>query len=165
MYVRLGFPVRTLPVLALVAACGAPPHPVGTSTGGTSEPSPTSRDAGPAAAAPEFKSRMKRVGERFESKGHAAGRWDAELYANGIAESGWSTDSPFPEGAEFAMEHIERQGDKSSGPVMTMKKGSSGAWVFGVINARGESLNGRALESCTACHKDAPRDSVFPITK
>lgn len=108
---------------------------------------------------------MKRVGDRFDSKGHAAGRWDGDLYANPLAEQGWSSDAPFAPGAEFAMDHTERQGDKSAGPAMTMKKGDDGAWQFGVITARGETLRGRSLESCTACHKDAPRDFVFPITK
>lgn len=144
--------------------CGPPPKAVGTSNSG-GEPSVTlPADGGAAIIAPDFKSRLKKVGERFVSNGHAAGRWEAELFANGLAESVWSGDESFPVGSELLLSHTERQGDKSDGPVMAMKKGESG-WSFSVMNSRGEPITGRGLNACDACHKDAPRDHVFPMPK
>jgi len=121
-------------------------------------PSP---DGGAAIIAPDFRSRLKRIGDRFVSNGHAAGRWDAEMFANAGAENAWGGDEPFPVGSELLLSHVERQGDKSDGPVMAMRKGEGG-WAFTVMNSRGEAITGRGLSACEACHRDAPRDHVFP---
>lgn len=151
--------------LLALAACGSTSRPVGTSTGGEAPASVAAIDAGTTRVSLDFRTRLKKFGDRFESKGHAPGRWDADVYMNPEAEQAWSTDSPFAAGAELVMEHVERQGEKGAGPVMAMKKSEGGAWTFSVVSARGEAVTGRALENCAACHKDAPRDHVFSVAR
>jgi hypothetical protein len=113
---------------------------------------------------------MTRVsGARFLSKGHAGGRWDADVYANRAgAEALGAPDRPIPVGAVYVEEHFEK-GDAGAGPMMMMEKRAAGFdaergdWRYVVVGARGDVVKDGVVESCAGCHGDAPRDHVFRL--
>jgi len=112
---------------------------------------------------------MTRVGGRFLSKGHAGGRWDAEVYADakGAAAIGVERGAA-PEGARLVEEHFERN-DGGAGPIMMMEKRApgfdtpGGDWRYVAVGARGDVVKDGIVESCAGCHGDAPVDHVFRV--
>ena len=166
------------PCAALALACGASSS--GALAGVSDRPAggaiaPGSRDAGPidgASALPaEFRTRFGKVNKaRFVSAGHAAGRWDVDIYANEPARAALVARSrDVPVGAIVVEEHFEKGGAGGNGPIMVMEKRAKGYapdhgdWRWTVVGASGQLVKDGIVESCVGCHDDAPMDGMFPI--
>jgi hypothetical protein len=113
--------------------------------------------------ASDFREKMVRVGERQLSRGHAE-RFDAIVWVNDVARAAWDEAiAPMPDGSMLVEEAIERaaHGDRPSGLLVMEKR--DGSWRFVAVGADGEVVDDARVARCAACHKDAPRDSVFPV--
>ncbi len=106
---------------------------------------------------------------RFLSKGHAGGRWDAEVYASHAAAPALgATDALVAVGSLFVEEHFERT-DGGAGPILVMEKrppgfdAAHGDWRYVAIGARGDVVKDGVIDSCAGCHGDAPKDHLFRI--
>lgn len=109
---------------------------------------------------------------RFVSQGHAAGRWEVDVWANDIAEKALlSRSREVPVGAVVVEEHFERNDAKTPGPIMVMEKRSPGFskehgdWRSAIVGSRGQLVKDGVIESCAGCHDDAPMDGFFPIVE
>ncbi len=119
----------------------------------------------------DFRTSMVRVsGARFLSKGHAGGRWDADVYANRAGADALAVErGAIAPGALFIEEHFERGDGGAGGPIMMMEKrapgfdAERGDWRYVAVGARGEVVKDGVVESCAGCHGDAPRDHVFRV--
>jgi hypothetical protein len=107
--------------------------------------------------------------ERFVSRGHAAGRWEVDVYANELAHKAIAARArEVPVGAVVVEEHFERT-DKAAGPVMVMEKRPKGYapehgdWRYAVVGSQGQLVKDGVIDSCAGCHDDAPMDGLFPI--
>jgi hypothetical protein len=102
---------------------------------------------------------------RFFSRGHAGGRWDADVYANDAGAEALRAGTAAP-GARLVEEHFERA-DGGAGPIMMMEKrapgfdAEHGDWRYVAVGARGDVVKDGPIESCAGCHGDAPRDHLF----
>lgn len=108
---------------------------------------------------------------RFVSQGHAAGRWEVDVYANEAAQNALAARSrEVPVGAVIVEEHFERS-DKAAGPVMVMEKrekgyaSDHGDWRWAVVGSQGQLVRDGVVDSCAGCHDDAPMDGLFPIVE
>ena len=159
-------------------ACGASPSGalVGVSDRAAGGATPaTSRDGGAidgASALPgDYRTKFAKVNKaRFVSSGHAAGRWDVDVYANDPALKALAVRSrDVPVGAIAVAEPFERGGAGGPGPVMVMEKRAKGYapdhgdWRWTVVGAAGQLVKDGIVESCVGCHDDAPMDGMFPI--
>ncbi|MDB4993695.1 MAG: hypothetical protein JWM74_1127 [Myxococcaceae bacterium] len=111
---------------------------------------------------------------RFVSNGHAAGRWDVDIYVSTSAKEAYaSAAGEVPVGARLVKEHFERAGaaDASdpTGPIMMMEKMEKGFdpdhgdWRYVVVNSAGAVVEDGRVESCAGCHDDAPHDHIFRV--
>lgn len=115
---------------------------------------------------------------RFVSQGHAAGRWEVDVWANEPAAKALAARArEVPSGAIVVQEHHERgaegdasaESEKPDGPIMVMEKRSAGFssdhgdWRFAVVGSQGQLVRDGAIETCAGCHDDAPMDGLFPI--
>jgi Cytochrome P460 len=173
-------------IFVLVAACGAS-HKNGPAIGEST--ANDLRGPTPIASAPpahrsnaipaDYKTTMQRVGSgRFFSRGHAAGRFDAELYATDSARAAIATaNGELPVGARFVEAHFEKAAsamptppspDEAPGPLFMMEKmpkgfdADHGDWKFVALSSTGELVAQGKIESCVGCHDDATHDHVFP---
>ncbi len=161
---------------ALACGAGSPGALAGVSDrpAGGATPS-TSRDGGAidgASALPsDYRTRFTKLNKaRFVSSGHAAGRWDVDIYANDPAQKALAVRSrDVPVGAIVVEEHFEKGGAGGPGPVMVMEKRAKGYapdhgdWRWTVVGAAGQLVKDGIVESCVGCHDDAPMDGMFPI--
>ena len=106
---------------------------------------------------------------RFVSQGHAAGRWEVDVYANELAQKAMASHArEVPVGAIVVEEHFERT-DKGAGPVMVMEKREKGYspehgdWRSAIVGSQGQLVRDGIVEQCAGCHDDAPMDGLFPI--
>jgi hypothetical protein len=119
----------------------------------------------------DFRTSMSRAsGARFLSKGHAGGRWDADVYANRAGVDALGVErGPIAVGAVYVEEHFERGDAGLAGPIMMMEKRppgfdpDHGDWRYVVVGAHGDLLKDGVVEGCAGCHGDAPRDHVFRL--
>ncbi|MDB4943038.1 MAG: hypothetical protein JWP97_2572 [Labilithrix sp.] len=135
----------------------------------------TVRDAGAidgASALPtDYRTAFAKVNKaRFTSNGHAAGRWDVDVYANEPARAALAARSrDVPVGAVVVEEHFEKSGAGGPGPVMVMEKRAKGYapehgdWRWTVVGSAGQLVKDGVVESCVGCHDDAPMDGMFPL--
>ncbi|HEX7663096.1 MAG TPA: cytochrome P460 family protein [Polyangiaceae bacterium] len=163
------------------AACGGAQTggPVGVSNAGEAHTPSAPKTATPAqrsnAIPSDYKTSMQQIGSgRFVSRGHAAGRFDVELYANDLGKSGYGTASgEFQVGARFVTAHFERvngvgPADEAPGPLFMMEKmakgydAAHGDWRYVALSSQGELVQDGKIESCAGCHDDAGHDHVFP---
>ena len=171
-------------VSLVFAGCGARRSggPVGVSTAapgagaraGGEGPDAGAKRAGAGIPA-DFRTIFTRVNRaRFVSKGHAAGRWDVDVYVSSAGKDAFGLErGDFPVGTQIIEEHFERArtGAEATGPVMMMEKRARGFdpehgdWRFVVVGAGGDVVKDGAIESCRGCHDDAPRDHVFRVTE
>jgi hypothetical protein len=185
-----GFRRSTL--VSVLGACGlialgacAARHTATHEPGGVppvTEPAPSAfvrGDAGPGegggSLVASFRTGMARVSaERFVSKGHAGGRWEAEVWADDAGAAALHAgDAPVPVGARFLEDHYERTADGGGapGPVMMMEKRAPGFdkahgdWRYVVVGARGDLVKDGVVESCAGCHGDAPGDHLFAVDR
>ena len=129
-------------------------------------------DGGPAAIPAGFRQSLTKVNAtRFVSRGHAGGRWDVDVYADDAGVDALRTErGTVAPGAVFIEEHFER-GDGGAGPIFLMEKRSPGFdpahgdWRYVAVGSRGELVREGAVESCAACHGDAPHDHVFKASE
>jgi hypothetical protein len=106
---------------------------------------------------------MTKMGDRQISRGHAE-QFDAIVWANDVARGTWNrARGDTAEGAIFVEEAIERssRGDGAAGLLWMEKRG--GSWRFGAAGADGERADSAQTALCAECHRDAPRDFVFPV--
>jgi hypothetical protein len=106
---------------------------------------------------------MVRVGELRVSRGHGE-RYGAVVWANDVARATWDAAvAPLPEGAVLVEEATDHTagGDRLAGLFVMEKR--DGAWQFSAVGADGDVADGARTARCAACHRDAPRDSVFPV--
>lgn len=117
---------------------------------------------------------MQQIGTgRTVSRGHAAGRFDVELWANDAGKTSLGAASgEFAPGARFVMAHFERANaqapaDEAPGPLFMMEKmqkgfdPAHGDWRYVALSSTGELVQEGKIESCAGCHDDAPHDHVF----
>ena len=171
---------RVAGVLASVvvgAACSpaAKGGPVGLSTAGRGGSARAiSADAGAMgdAGVPDYRATFtKMTSERFVSQGHAAGRFEVDVWSNDGAKGPLvDQHGTVPAGAAVVMEHWERSRDGAKrGPVMMMEKREPGYdkehgdWRWVVVGSAGALVNEGRIESCGACHGDAPFDHLFRL--
>ncbi|HSY24371.1 MAG TPA: hypothetical protein VK841_19720 [Polyangiaceae bacterium] len=120
-------------------------------------------DAGPPPAppvAPDFRSHMTRLSDRFLSRGHAE-RFDAVIWGNTPMALEASADADFPEGAVLVEEAVVRdtRGDRPFGLlVMTKEKDS---FRFDAVDADGRVEPADRAAACVTCHREAAH-FVFP---
>ena len=172
--------IGALSVSAAGGACARPPEsPAGVSSVAQTAMSPA-RDGGaaPKSAAPltilpaDFRARYAKLSAtRFLSQGHAAGRFEVEVYANEVAKAAVDRHAgTFAVGAVLVKEHWERSAERAPrpGPVMAMEKMAPGFdpehgdWRYVVVAAEsGEVLQDGKPDGCVLCHDDAPHDHVF----
>ncbi len=109
----------------------------------------------------DFRSKMARMGDLFLSKGHGE-RYQAILWLNDVARAAWD-EAPreMPDGALVVEEAFDRggRGDRPAGLFVMEKKG--GAWRFVAVGPDGEVVADARVAPCAACHREAPRDSLF----
>jgi hypothetical protein len=160
----------------LAAACGgARSGPVGMSDKAARGEGP--RDAGDAgfidgaiALPAGYRTTFAKVNKaRFVSQGHAAGRWDVDVWANDVAQKALAAHArEVPVGAVVVEEHYERTKNEP-GPVMVMEKKPAGFskdhndWRYAVIGSQGQLVRDGVVDSCAGCHDAAPMDGLFPI--
>jgi hypothetical protein len=128
-------------------------------------PSARPADASTASLSPvaaDFREHMARISERGVSRGHAE-RFDGIVWTNDVGRAVWDGSGDMPDGAVLVEEAIERtgKGDRAAGLLVMEKHG--GAWRFVVVDAGGHVVTWTREEACVACHRDAPRDSVFHL--
>jgi hypothetical protein len=107
---------------------------------------------------------------RFVSQGHAAGRWEVEVWANEVAAKALASRArEVPVGAIVVEEHYERTERRPAGPVMVMEKRAPGFspehgdWRWAVVGSQGQLVKDGVIDQCAGCHDDAPMDGLFPI--
>jgi hypothetical protein len=166
----------------LVAACAS--HPSGPAVGVTDHhPGERTRDVatdgglvdGAASLPGAYRASFVKVNKgRLVSQGHAAGRWEVEIWANDLAAKALSARSrQVPAGAIVVEEHFERTSDGSrpQGPIMVMEKRPDGFskehgdWRWAVVGSQGQLVKDGVIESCAGCHDDAPMDGLFPVVE
>ncbi len=173
--------ILSLPGAALVVACAGGSG----SLGAVGESNKTARglsgrDAGAdafvdgARSLPaNYQSTFTKVNKaRLVSQGHAAGRWDVDVWANEPAVKALASRArAVPPGAVIVQEHHERGDARQKGPIMVMEKrppGFSkdhGDWRFAVVGSQGQLVKDGAIEACAGCHDEAPMDGLFPIVE
>jgi hypothetical protein len=106
---------------------------------------------------------MARVSERQLSRGHGE-RFDGIVWTNDVARAVWdAAGTPMPDGAVLVEEAIERsaRGDRPAGLFVMEKRDA--AWRYTVVSPDGEVIDDARVAPCATCHRDAPRDAVFPV--
>jgi hypothetical protein len=168
-------------VVALCGACTAKPNlaAIGTSNGGgavnaaaTAEAGPVGTIGGPSPIPSDFRESMTRANaSRFVSKGHAGGRWEADVYGSSSALQTLGMDrGAVGVGTRFVEEHFE-SGDAGAGPVFMMEKRAAGFdpahgdWRYVAVGASGEVAGDGMIASCVGCHDDAPHDHLFRVSE
>jgi hypothetical protein len=143
---------------------------VGVSTGGA-----VSSDAGPSTAARipsplpvDFRASLTKVNRlRFQSGGHAGGRFDADVYVTPSAkDAAFGPRGVIEPGTVLVMDQTEH-GKSIAGPVLMMEKEAPGFdpprgdWRYVVVD--GTVVSDGRLELCAGCHDEAPHDHVFAV--
>ena len=167
--------------VALCGGCTAKSNlaAIGTSNGGGPATTAPIVDGGAATGTAianpipsDFRTSMTRANAtRFVSKGHAGGRWEADVYGASSALQTLRVErGAVPVGTRFVEEHFER-GDAGAGPVFMMEKrpagfdAARGDWRYVAVGASGEVAGDGAIESCAGCHGDAPHDHLFRVSE
>ena len=160
--------------VGFVAGCGPREPPLvnpGMSTvnrlGGG--PSTAAADGGPAPDPGIDLPSVRPVGKPFVSKGHFAGRWNAEVAVNETARSTYmnlGASSRFAVGSLLVKRHAAASGP---GPIFAMAKRDpgffpeGGDWEYVVIDATGRLEERGKLAVCARCHAEANADSIFGV--
>jgi len=111
------------------------------------------------------------LGKPFLSRGHFAGRWKAEVWANAPGATEYailSRSSRFTAGAVLVKKHREK-GSGAPGPLFVMVKREvgffpqGGDWEYLVADAEGWLEDRGPLVTCARCHAEATADWVFGL--
>lgn len=168
-----------VPIAVVVIACagGSGGKPVGLSDKGAGGRSATDAGEGgfidgAGSLPPSYRTSFTKVNKsRFVSRGHAAGRWEVDVWANELgARALLSRAREAPIGAIVVAEHFERNATDSPVVMVMEKKGSGfakehGDWRWAVVGSQGQLVRDGVIEACAGCHDDAPMDGLFPIVE
>jgi hypothetical protein len=128
-------------------------------SGSSAAPDAGARRAPPVAR--DFRERMVRLGELRVSRGHGE-RYGAVVWANDVARATWDAAvAPLPDGSVLVEEATDHAADRPAGLFVMEKR--EGTWQFSAVGADGDVADGARTARCAACHRDAPRDFVFPV--
>ena len=139
-------------------------------------------DGGPIALSAEltgYRTTMTKVTTTsVPSVGHAAGRFDIDVYCNKSGCDALLGDAPAVgslyavEHAEHSEQHYDRDASspkRPSGPIYFMEKKPAGYatgrgdWRYVVIGSAGSVVADGPTDSCADCHDEAPKDRIFPV--
>jgi hypothetical protein len=120
---------------------------------------------------PSYRTSFTKVNKtRFISQGHAAGRWEVDVWANDLGAKALHTRArEAPVGAILVEEHFEKNATTAPPVIMVMEKKSPGFakehgdWRWAVVGSQGQLVKDGVVEPCAGCHDDAPTDGLFPI--
>lgn len=111
------------------------------------------------------------IGKAFVSRGHFAGRWNAQISVNDAARSTYASlvaSSRFTEGSVLVKRHAA-VATSAPGPVFAMAKRApgffteGGDWEYIALDAEGRLQDRGKLALCARCHAEANADSVFGL--
>jgi hypothetical protein len=111
------------------------------------------------------------MGKPFISRGHFAGRWQAEVFVSQDAAAtytGLSHASRFSVGAVLVKKHSEKD-SRAPGPIFAMAKRApgffppGGDWEYVVTDPEGWIEDRGPLAACARCHAEATGDWVFGL--
>ena len=111
------------------------------------------------------------VGKPFVSRGHFAGRWQAEVFTSQDAAATYaalSRSSRFVAGAVLVKKHSEKD-SRAPGPIFVMSKREAGFfpqggdWEWLVTDPDGWIEDRGAIASCARCHAEAGANWVFGL--
>jgi hypothetical protein len=157
-----------------MAACGPREPPLASPGTSTANAAPL----GSSVSQPDAAIRWERFGEfatyramgpPFLSRGHFAGRWKAQVWANeagAVVYPTLSSSSRFAAGAVLAKKHTENAGG-APGPVFFMIKrepgffAQGGDWEYVVTDPEGWLEDRGPLPLCARCHAEGNADWVF----
>jgi hypothetical protein len=159
--------------LALVGACGPSQRtPVGVSSGAPREDAgirDAARVPGDAGIPADYETAFAKMNAaRFVSNGHAAGRWDVDVFTND-KDTFVAARGEVPVGTKLLKVHYELGGAAGRGPVMMMEKREPGYdpehgdWRYVVVASTGELVKDGPIAACAGCHDDAPHDHIFRV--
>jgi hypothetical protein len=110
----------------------------------------------------DFRVRLTPIRGRFLSEGHGS-QFEAVLWANDAARAG-APGGDFAEGAMLVEELLARGAPDGGGAegLLVLEKHAEG-WRFAAVGPDGDTVNDARVEPCKTCHREAPRDFVFPM--
>jgi hypothetical protein len=132
-------------------------------------PSTSTADAGPPLDLGIDLPSVRPIGKAFVSKGHFAGRWNAEVAVNDIARPTYTNlggSSRFAVGSLLVKKHATAS---ALGPIFAMAKRDPGFfpegsdWEYVVIDATGRLEERGKLPLCARCHAEGNADAVFGL--
>jgi hypothetical protein len=132
-------------------------------------PSTSHADAGPPSDLGIDLQSVRSVGNAFVSKGHFAGRWNAQVAVNDTARSTYTNlgaSSRFAVGSLLVKKHAT---PSAPGPIFAMAKRDLGFfpegsdWEYVVIDAAGRLEERGKLPLCARCHAEGNADAVFGL--
>jgi hypothetical protein len=153
-------------VLAILAcaACAreAPLTGVGYSPPRVDREAPVGDASATTPAAPATRAGVHVTSDRFTSHGHGDA-FDAVVWANAAGGAALESAADAAEGAVLVEETVQRsaRGDAVRGE-LTMEK-REGKWRFSFAEADADAATPASASACEGCHRDAPRDDVFPL--
>jgi hypothetical protein len=106
---------------------------------------------------------MARVSERFVSHGHGDA-FDAVVWANEPGRAALDSATDAPDGAVFVEDALRAVpgGEVQAGRLGMERRG--GEWRFFAVEPDADaSAVTPPASACASCHRDAPRDFVFPL--
>ncbi len=104
------------------------------------------------------------MSDRFLSQGHAD-RFDAVVWANDAARAardGLEGRGDFADGSQLVEEALGRAAADGGAVGLLVMEKREGTWRFVAMGPDGEVVDDARVAACAACHRDAPRDFVFP---
>jgi hypothetical protein len=105
----------------------------------------------------DAREKLSLVGSAHPSLGHG-GLFDADVYASDSAAQALAAGADMPDGALLAEEIFARRNPGSYGLGIFLMRKRDGAWQFSIVP---DSPHPTRTDLCSACHRDAPHDSVF----
>ena len=126
-------------------------------------------DAGPPSDPGIDLQSVRPIGKAFVSRGHFAGRWNAQVAVNETARATYTTlasSSRFAPGSWLVKKHATAS---APGPTFAMTKREpgffpeGGDWEYVVLDAQGRLEDRGKLQLCARCHADGNADSVFGL--
>lgn len=110
----------------------------------------------------DFRVQLSRLSGRFLSEGHGS-EFEAVLWANEAAQAGVEG-GDYADGAMLVEELFARGAPDGGGAegLLVLQKQAEG-WRFAAVGPDGDAVGDARVDPCAACHRDAPREFVFPL--
>jgi hypothetical protein len=114
---------------------------------------------------------VRPIGKAFVSRGHFAGRWNAQVSVNDAARPSYANvvgSTRFAEGSLLVKRHVAAT-TSAPGPTFAMAKRApgffteGGDWEYIALDADGRLQERGKLASCARCHAEANADNVFGL--